>query len=59
VYEEDLNNLNFVYAEIHNLKMKFKKDPEKVSKLNMIKAVLYHNREMGKKMLEEFKVSLK
>ena len=55
VYEEDLNNLNIVYAEIHNLKMKFKKDPEKVSKLNLIMAVLYHNIEIGKKMLEEFK----
>jgi hypothetical protein len=35
--------------------MKFKKDPEKVSKLNLIMAVLYHNIEIGKKMLEEFK----
>jgi len=50
-YEKKRNELNLVLAMIHNLKMKYKKKPEKLGKLKTIETILYHNVDKAKEMI--------
>lgn len=54
-YENDTQELNKIYAEIHNLKMQYKNSGSKKAELEEIKTILYHNRDMAKEMLAAFK----
>ncbi|WP_303700626.1 hypothetical protein [Flexistipes sinusarabici] len=54
-YENDRQELNKIYAEIHNLKMQYKNNNSKKAELEEIKIILHHNRDMAKEMLAAFK----
>jgi len=54
-YEKAKGEYDLLYAKIHSLKQKYKKDKEKTKKLNIIKAVLHHNTDKAKEMLAAFK----
>jgi len=50
-YENQLNKYNILYAKIHTLKMKYKKDKKKLAELDKIRAILPHNQEIAAKMI--------
>ncbi len=54
-YEKELDLYNMVYAEIHQLRVKYKKvkNQEMLKKLKKIKAILPHNPELAEKMVKE------
>jgi len=56
-YENDRIKLNTIYAEIHSLEVQYKNNSSKKAELEEIKTILYHNRDMAKEMLENFKTS--
>ncbi len=54
-YERELNLYNMVYAEIHQLRMKYKKlkDQAMLEELRKIRAILPHNPELASTMIKE------
>jgi hypothetical protein len=51
-YEKQLNKYNMLYAQIHDLRLKFNKNKTKSEQLKKIKAILPHNQQLAEKMLE-------
>ncbi|UOD34933.1 cytochrome c3 family protein [Deferribacteraceae bacterium V6Fe1] len=51
-YEKQLNKYNMLYAQIHDLRLKFNKDKITSEQLKKIKAILPHNQQLAEKMLE-------